>query len=99
MARSPNFLQAGERKHAIGEDPRLLEVREVPSILDRLEARAGNRGAERAAVALAQDAVLPAPEKERRDADAVQPALELGVVHVGLPGEARERFAVARGRD
>ena len=88
-------FERGEGERAAGEHLRLLEMGEVAGLVDQLEARARNGGAEGAAVALV-DAVVLAPQHQGRDADAVQPALELGVVHVGLPGEAAERFAVAR---
>src|SRR6266852_2515291 len=74
-----------------------LEMRKMAGVLDPLEARAGNGGAIGLAVVLAENAIVGSPEKQRWDADAVQPALELGVVHEGRPGVARSRFPVARG--
>ena len=48
------------------------------------------------AIGGADDAVLLAPQQQRRDVDAMQPALQMRVVHVRLPAEPRERLAAAR---
>src|SRR5207249_8243768 len=48
-----------------------------------------------AAVLFREDAVGGAPQKQGLNANAVQPALELGVVHVGRPSVSRAGFAVA----
>src|SRR5262245_29763070 len=85
-----------EVERAAGEFLRLLEMRKVSGTLDGLEFRPGNERAIAAAVSLAQNSVGRAPEKQRRQLDAVQPALELRIVHVGRPGKARMRFPVAR---
>src|SRR5262245_3373370 len=41
------------------------------------------------------DAVVVAPDEQRRNADPLQPMPELGVVHVGLPAQARETLVIA----
>ena len=75
---------------------RLLPVREVSGIGDDVHTRAGNLGTPGLAVCCADDAILLAPQQQGRDVDAVQPALQMRVVHVGLPAEPRERLAAAR---
>src|SRR6478672_7425193 len=76
---------------------RLLDVREMARPLDAFETRAGDGLAVGFAIVLAQHAVVHSPENQRRDANAMQPAPELGVMHVGRPGVTRGRFAVACG--
>ena len=71
-------------------------MREMPGVGDDLHARAGNLRAPRLAIRGADDAVLLAPQQQRRDVDAVQPALQMRIVHVGLPAEPRECLAAAR---
>ena len=85
-----------EGEHAAGELVRLLEMRKVAGALDGLELRAGNERAIAAAVALAQDAVGGAPQEQGRQLDAVQPVLQLRIVHVGRPCDPGMRFLVAR---
>src|SRR5229473_5592273 len=87
----------GEGEEFFHEFIRPLDVRKMPSTLDPLEAGAGNGGAIGSAVLLAENAIMDSPQKQCRDADAVQPALELGVVHERRPGVACGRFPAARG--
>src|SRR4051812_6823354 len=70
----------------LGELLRLLHVRKMAGALDRLEAGARNGGAIGAAVGLGEHAVVHAPKEQRRNADAVQTAPELRVMHVRRPG-------------
>ena len=86
----------GESQHLLGEGLRLFLMREMPGPLDHLEPRAGNQRTISAAVGFAEHAVVRAPQKQRRDADAVQPALQPRIVEVRIPGEARRRLAGAR---
>src|SRR5206468_3206644 len=65
-----------------GEFLRLLDVRVMSGALDGLEAGAGDRRTIGAPVGFREDTIGGAPQEERRNPDAVQPALELGVVHV-----------------
>src|SRR6267378_2454052 len=81
-------------RHGLG----LLHVREMARFGDLLEFRSGNCRAEILAVGERREAVVRAPQEERRNPDAVQPSSELRVVHVGVPREQRGRFAVARHR-
>src|SRR5208282_4531353 len=80
---------ARERQDALGENLRLLLMREMPGALDRFEARARDHRAIGATIGLAEHAVVEAPEKQRRDADAMQPAFEPRIVEVRVPGEPR----------
>src|SRR5215813_3850726 len=47
-----------------------------------------------AAISRADDAVVLAPDEQRRNPDPLQPMPELGVVHVGLPTQARKTLVV-----
>ena len=49
-------------------------------------------------IVLGDEPILCAADQQRRPVDHVQPVPELGIVHVGLPGDERERLAVARAR-
>ncbi len=85
----------GEGEYLLCELVGLLGVREMARSGQRRENCARDGGAIGAAVGLAQDAVMHAPEQQGRHRDAVQAALELGVVHIGRPGIARGGFPVA----
>src|SRR5206468_8900587 len=67
----------------------------VPRAVDQLEARLGNQRVVNPAVGRFHDPVAGAPHDERRDRDAAQPALELGIVHVRAPAVEAEGFPVA----
>ncbi len=69
----------------------------APSMVTSLRARdqAGIGGG----VFRGHQPVLRAADEQRRPVDAVQPVLELGIVHVGFPGDQRERLPVARARE
>src|SRR5689334_1454544 len=97
-ARRGRSRGVGEREHTAGKLFRLLNVRKMPGLLDLLEFRTGDQAAIAAAVLLAEDTVGRAPQKQRRDLYAMQPALEFGVVHVGRPCDPGVGLAVARGR-
>src|SRR3954453_4229310 len=73
---------------------RALEMRKLPGALDAFEARAGNGGPIGAAVLPADDASGAAPQKQRGNANPVQPALELRIVHEGRPGVTCRRFPI-----
>src|SRR5262249_57257611 len=47
-----------------------------------------------AAISRADDAVVLAPDEQRRNLDPLQPMPEFGVVHVGLPTQARKTLVV-----
>src|SRR5262245_17818014 len=87
-------IRLGKGERTASELLRLLDVREVSGTFDRFEAGARDGRTIGAPVFVAQDAVGGAPEHQRRNSDAVQPALELGAVHVGRPAEPRIGFAV-----
>src|SRR6267142_4072257 len=99
-ARSPRrrLPREPELDHAARDGLGLLHVREMPRVGDLLEFRPGNALAVAPAVSERREAVLRAPQKQGRDADAVQPRPELRVVHVGIPREERGCLAVARHR-
>src|SRR5271156_3766633 len=89
-------LALRERQHLFGKDLRLLVIGEMPGAVDRLEPRARDHGAIGAPVSLAEHAVMGAPQKQRRDADAVQPASEPRIVKIRIPGKSRRRLARPR---
>src|SRR3981081_3887635 len=64
-------------RHGFG----LLHVRKMARVGDLLEFRAGKALAVAPAVGERREAVLRAPEKQGRDADAMQPSPELRIVH------------------
>src|SRR3984893_12952569 len=74
---------------------RLLLVGKMAGAVDGLEARAGNSGAIGAAVVLTENAIIHSPQKQRRNADTMQPSLELWIMHVGRPGVTGDRLAIA----
>src|SRR5207302_8048056 len=74
---------------------RLLDMRKMARLRDRLERRTGYRGAIAPAVFRGRETVARAPQEENRHADAMQPVLQLRVVHVRIPGKQRGRFAIA----
>ena len=76
-------IQSRESERPLGEEFRLLQVREVAGAFDPLELRPRYRRAEGAAIALIDQAVAGAPQHQGRNSDAMQPVPELGVVHVG----------------
>src|SRR5262245_59152981 len=92
-------LLAQKLDHPFGEGLGLLDLGMVPGRLDQLEARPGNEGTVRLPVSGRHDAVARPPQHQRGDGDPPEPALELGVVHVGMPGVETERFPVARPHD
>ena len=58
------------------------------------KARAGNERAIGPAIARRDDAVVVAPQHQRRHGDAREPAIEARIVHVGLPAIEAQRLAV-----
>src|SRR5215472_19013838 len=80
----------------IGDGLGPLDVREVPRVLDCRETRAGNGLAIGGpVVAGCHEAIVRAPQDERRYADAAQAPSELRVVEVGLPRIERGGLAIA----
>src|SRR4051794_21949076 len=80
----------GETQDPISEAARLFPVRKVAGVGDDIHARAGNLRAPGLAVGWADDAILLAPQQQRGDVDAMQPTLQMRVVHVWLPAESRK---------
>src|SRR6267142_2364077 len=72
----------------------LLDLGMVARALDELEARARDQRAVGPPVGRLHDPVAGSPEHEGRHPDPVQPSLELGVVHVGMPPVEGERLPV-----
>src|SRR5215208_2043256 len=89
-------LSCGKLQDAAREFLALLKVWKMAGSLDQLEPRAWNCGSKGPSVRLAEDAVVPSPQEQRRNADAMQAMLELRIVHVGRPRQARGCFAIAR---
>src|SRR5262245_66115219 len=71
-------------------------MRKVAGALDRLEARTRNGRAIRMPIILVEDVVVGAPQEQRRNSDAMQARLELGIVHVRRPAQSRGGFPIAR---
>src|SRR5215469_5019112 len=73
----------------------LLDLGMVAGCLDQLKTRPGNEGAVGATIVWLHDPVAGAPQHEGRNRDTRQPAPELGIVQVGIPGVETERVAIA----
>src|SRR3984957_14096613 len=86
----------GERQHFFGKNFGLLVIGEMPGAVDRLEPRARDHSAIGAAVSLAEHAVVAAPQKQRRDADAGQPGFQPRIVKIRIPGKPRRSLARPR---
>src|ERR1700680_5027036 len=97
MARFPVVASFSFREghHLIGKSLWLFLIREMPGAVDEFKPRTGNQRAIGTAIGLAEHAVVSAPQKQRRDADAVQPAFKPRIVEVRIPGNPRRRFARA----
>src|SRR5581483_9337316 len=89
----PHSFAPDETQRLVRKRLRLLLMREMAGAIDGLEARTRDHGAVGAAVGFAEHAVVRAPEKQRRDADAVQPAFQPRIMEIRIPGQARGRFA------
>src|SRR3954452_20143677 len=73
----------------------LFDLRVVGGSGDLLEAGVRQRGGETLAGGGRGDAVVLAPQAQRRACDPVQPMYQGRVVHIGLPAIERRRLAVA----
>src|ERR671922_510138 len=74
-----------KRRDTIDEGLGLLDLGMVSRLGNEFEACAGDQGAIGPSVGRLHDPVAGAPEHEGRDRDAAQPALQLRIVHVGMP--------------
>src|SRR5439155_25735110 len=72
----------------------LLDFRMVPGALDQLEPRARDQAAIGATVIRRHDPVALAPQQQGRHLDPSEPARQLRVVHVWMPGIETQRLAV-----
>src|SRR6266702_5574462 len=91
------LLHAGSREceHATREFLGLLDMGKVAGAVDRLEACTRNGRTISTPVIFTEDAVGGAPKEQRWNANAMQPRLELGIVHVRRPAESRRGFPIA----
>src|SRR5262249_61553129 len=76
-------------EHRLREGIRSLDGRQVAARLDDLQARAADAVPVALAVRERHQAVLAAPEDERRSRHAAQAPLELRIVQVGVPADFR----------
>src|SRR5271165_2702217 len=89
------MLLSEKLEHRGRERRRLLQMRLVTGGCNRRRARVRQETRISFKIGLRYKAVAFATNKERRSGDAVQAPLELWVMHPALPGEQRERLAVA----
>src|SRR4029450_10154478 len=94
---SPSAIQ--EAADRLGEGLGLLDLGMMPGPLDHLEARAGNELAVGPPVRRLHDAVAGAPQDQRRNRDAPQPPLALGIVHIRMPAVDAGRAPGAGGAE
>src|SRR5207244_1754365 len=73
----------------------LLDFRMMPGALDQFEARAGDQSAVRTPVIGGDDPVAFAPQQQARHLDPPEPARQLRIVHVRVPGVSAKRLAIA----
>src|SRR5437016_11999048 len=87
-----------ERRQALNKGFGLFPMREMSGRGDDVEPGAGDFPPPTRAVVRGNNTVLRSPQQQGRPVDAVQPALEVRVVHVRFPAVERERFAAAHDR-
>src|ERR1051326_3564742 len=90
-------LASDKLQNLFGKYLWLLLMRKMASAVDGFEARAGNHRAISSAIGLADHAVVCAPQKQRRNANAVKAALQPRIMEIRTPGKAGGGFAGARG--
>src|SRR4029077_11809689 len=74
----------------------LLDLGMVPGAVDQRELRTGDELAVGATVIRCDHPIAGTPHQEARYRDPSEPARQLRIIHVGVPGIKTERFAVAR---
>src|SRR5215467_10047847 len=88
------FTLVEEATQVLQGRSRLLDMGVMARLWDGDQPRARHELGAGAAIGRRDDAVVLAPDEQHRDPYALQSMPELGVVHVGLPAQARESLTV-----